>query len=127
MKALQQKLMRIIDNKIVDILLLAGLITFLAMNNLLKWQMFVILFLMVLIIGLEIASVILTRSFISGENLGWAAVVILPAGAFGYIFIPVAFYLIHILSDPLKIQWPLISIAIIFATILALMFINPKK
>lgn len=61
MKAFQEKLIRIqlklIDNKFGDIGLLAGLKTFMAMNNLLKWRMLVVFILMVLIIGLEITSV----------------------------------------------------------------------
>ena len=63
-------------------------------------------------------AALLLLLWISG-HWGFGGGIILTAGVFGYIFTLIGFYLIHILSTPLDIHWPIYVSLIIFVLMFA--------
>jgi hypothetical protein len=93
----------------------AGFLVYLWKNDLLRWEMAAILALMVVLFVTEIFAVSLTTSVIQRErDFGFGMAVIGPVGVFGYLYAPVGLYLIHTLSKPLNIRWPLYTALTVF-------------
>lgn len=90
-------------------------------SDLLKWQMGAILVLLLILIGTEIAALVLTFE----KHLGYAAIVILPAGVIGYIYAPFGIYGIYKLSKSLNIMWPVYFTLVIFVWMLVA-YIGPR-